>query len=42
MNLYLGGLHMTQNLGCDVVQAKFHKHKIQIVKWNELQAMRQT
>ena len=24
MNLDLGGLHMTQNLGCDVVQASFH------------------
>ena len=25
MNIYLGGLNMTQNLGCDVVQVKFHK-----------------
>ena len=25
MNLDIGGLNMTRNLGCDVVQAKFHK-----------------
>ena len=24
MNLDQGGLHMTQNLGCDVLEAKFH------------------
>ena len=24
MNLYLGGLHMNQNFGCDVVQDKYH------------------